>query len=202
MEIGSAVQVSITRPLEWRNAFLQDSKPAGSADANFWLENFYAAGPVIQPGETVIRTRLQMNLTFGWQSVALEGGDIEHPWYEAQQNIVGLYANPGRELADGSEDPSEDVSDGFWIQNDALTLHQVAYNTNYLGQTMAETVWKCDSGTNESFGKRGPYTAEFGTVFLAWNFNNTGNYWNSDDTEFLGWMGGQARWAVLVQKAS
>jgi hypothetical protein len=186
----------------WKYSEHRDASTAAGAGANSWLNTFFAEGPDIEAGQTVLRTRLQMNLTFGWQSVVLSGGDIEHPWYEGQTNIVGLYANPGLSATGTPPSPATSLSDGFWVQNNAMTLSQVSYYVNKLGQTSAEAVFKLDTGLSDSFGKRGPYTIDVGGVFLAWDFNAFGSYWLSDDTEFLGWMGGFARWAVLVESAA
>lgn len=193
--------MSSARPLLWRYAEHRDQSLAGSAGANSWLNTFYANGPDIEAGETVLRTRLQINLTFGWRSEG-DNTDINQCWYQGQTNIVGLYANPGLASTSAPPSPATGLSDGYWIQNDALTLHQVAYYSGGSGQTTAEAIYKADSGTNESFGKRGPYTIETGSVFLAWDFNSFGAYWLSNDGTFFGWMGGQARWAVLVETAA
>jgi hypothetical protein len=193
--------MSATRPLLWKFAKHSDSKPAASSASNSWLNTFYANGPDIEAGQTVIRTRLQIDLVFGWQSVVLTGGDIEQPFYQDNTNIVGLYAKPTLSTTSAPPSPALSLSDGYWVQNDALTVHRVSYSTNYLGQAAAEVHYKADSGTNESFGKRGPYTVDVGSVFLAWNFSTFAAYWDSDDTEFSGWMGGTARWAVLVESA-
>lgn len=193
--------MSPTRPLLWKFAKHSDEKPGADVASNAWLNTFYANGPDIEAGQTVLRTRLQITLTFGWQSVSLTGGDIEQPFYQGQTNIIGLYANPGLDASSPPPSPATSLSDGYWVQNDMLTPHSVNYYTNYLGQTSAEVTYKADSGTNESFGKRGPYTTEVGSVFLAWSFDSFGSWFDSDDSEFLGWMGGAARWAVLVESA-
>lgn len=193
--------MSATRPLQWRYAQHRDASTASGAGANSWLNTFFADGPGITEGETVLRTRLQMNLTFGWQSVALTGGDIEHPWYEGTVNTVGLYANPSFAAGGIPPSPATDLSSGFWVQHNVMTLSQVSYYTNYLGQTSAETIWKIDTGLSDSRGRRGPYTVPVGDILLCWDFAPFAAYWLSDDTEFLGWMGGAAQWAVLVETA-
>lgn len=193
--------MSAARPLLWRYAEHRDQSLSGGAGANDWLNTFYANGPDINAGETVIRARLNINLTFGWRSEGTDT-DINQPWYQGQTNIVGLYANPALPSTSAPPSPATDLSDGYWIMNDALTVHQAAYYSGGSGQTTAEVIYKLDSGTNETFGKRGPYTVDTGSVFLAWDFNSFGEYWLSDDSTFFGWMGGQARWSVLVQSAA
>jgi hypothetical protein len=195
--------MSATRPLVWRYASLRDQKPATVAASNSWLNTFFSPGPDIFAGETVKRTRLQMNLTFGWQNVTIgAGGDIEHPWYEGLQVTAGLYASPILASTGTPPAPVTDLSDGFWVQNDVLTVHQVVPYDSAFQHQAAEVIYKCDSGTNESFGQRGPYTVDIGTVFLAWEFEGFNTFWDSNDSEFFGWMGGQARWAVLVETAA
>lgn len=180
---------------------MSDQKPAASAGSNTWLETFYVNGPDIEQGQTVLATRLQISMVFGWQSVVLTGGDIEQPFYQGMQVLAGLYANPGLSAVDSPPSPSTTLSDGYWQQNNMLTPHSVNYSTNYLGQAAAEVVFKFDSGTSVSRSKRGPYTIDVGSVFLAWDIFTFGSWFNSDDSEFLGWMGGAARWAVLVETA-
>lgn len=194
--------MSSIRPFQWRYAQLRDQSTGAGSGANHWLSTYHWPGPDIAAGETVIRTRLQMNMTFGWSSNLVPGTDIDQPWYQGQSVLAGLYADPTLPSTDAPPSVGLDVSDGNWIMNDAMTVHAVNYYTNVHSQTSAEVTFKIDTGLSESFGKRGPYTVDPGTVSLVWDIQSFSTYYELNETAFFGWMGGQARWAVLVQEAA
>jgi len=189
--------MTVTRPWQWRYKSLTDQGLA-SNPAVYWRTNSFAPGPDILAGETVMRSRLQISLVFGVGSLGGTDVPLSLVSWQAQQIRVGLYADKTLPSTDPPPGVATDVSDGNWIMNDIMTVHQVNYWTDPVGNNNQEIIYKYDSGTSDSEGRRGPYTVDVGTVHLVWDFSDLGPWYLVDDGTYLGWQGGQAMWTVGV----
>lgn len=193
--------MSLARPLQWRYGHLADSSTATGLGANQWTHLPYKNLIDVLEGETVIRTRLQAWLSFGVQSLVPSGPQNITLWYQDMNVQMGLYASPSLAGTGVPNAVSTDTSDGNWIQQELMSVHQVVYFNNPGFNTISEVIFKIDTGLSESFGKRGPYTVPSGGLFLVWNFASTDLFWQLNDLDYYGYMGGVAKVSALIETA-
>jgi len=193
--------MSSVRPLQWRYKNVADQATATGYAASIWgHSNFYPAIG-LATGETVIRTRLQLNLMFGVQGLAPTTFPLPQLWYQGMIVRVGLYCDPTLPFTSTPPDVEVDTSDGGWLMNDLLMPRLVNYGNEQGGNSWAEVNFQTDAGTFQSFGKRGPVTAATSGVYLCWFFNSADTFWELNSTDFFGYMGGSSQVSALVMTA-
>jgi len=195
--------MSLARPYLWRYEVIGDEGTGAGTGGTIWHASGFAPMTDVNEGETVIRTRLQISLSYGWQA---NGDDppnaLPQLWYQNMIIQVGLYARPDLDVTGTPPSPAGVTSDGNWIMNDMLTPRHIRtwYDT-MTTNTQAEVNFQMDSGTGESFAKRGPFTVGTGSVFLCWDVFSPVNFWLQNSAAYVGWNGGVARLSTLVQTA-
>lgn len=184
---------------QWQTNFFQHAAPPDLWSSSFLGSQVYVVGTQVPLGSTVIRTRLQINLTLGVfnnapptnENKALDAGGVSV--------LFGLYCNPAKDTAfipppvnfTGSED-------GFWIQRNQLTLRAVDNQIYSSTSGVMNAYFACDDGTYNSQGMRGP--AEVASaVFLCWNIvGSLSQYWTNNVGAYSGVSAGAIFLKVLT----
>lgn len=193
--------MSLARPLIWRYGQVTGSATAPGFFSTEWGEADYRSVIFVAAGETVLRTRLQGFLSFGVQGQSGPTFNVPQLWYHDMSVRMGVYCNPALASDGVPSSVGVDTSDGWFVQSELMTPHAINYYAQPAGGAQEEVLFKCDAGTSQSFGKRGPYTVEEGAVFLCWEFAASDTFWLLDDEAFFGYMGGVMQVSALIQTA-
>jgi len=134
----------------------------------------------VPAGQTIVRTRLQVNLAISLLNTApatQDGRQYEAGgtgiWFGLYMDKTGVITSPPAINDTGSED-------GNWLQKNMLTLRgtdDILHNTN---TQIFTAYYACDDGTYDSEGMRGPAASAL-FVYLVWALQSSGTPWWTDN---------------------
>lgn len=183
----------------WRNKIFQESGTGASwTSSTLGSIQTWMIMCAVNPGETVIRTRLQIHLTLGVENSNPAGTVTSQSILGGTRPLFGLYCNPS--LPEDGPPPGLDSSglDGFWLMSDMLTLSSQTRYEDSGGVLSVSGTYTPDAGTYDSKAQRGPGSIPT-SVFLVWDISATPTpYYQANVVPLAGKWGWAFRCNVLV----
>ena len=184
---------------EWRSQDLISFGPAAGwtigplgAGNSFVLCNW-------NPGETVLRTRVQGQFTGRLTTIA-PATDLTGPYLAGGTLLAfGVWANPAGSASDTPPSPDSLTYDPNFIFNNVMELDQFDFFTEQVGTTEGwQATYRFESADKDSHSKRGPNQND-NNIFISWSlFGPLGPWWTTDSSPEFGFFGYALRFSVLI----